>query len=419
MISTTVALENLDFTTLVRAHDLVCWGQAAAEPLPLTRLLMAQRERLGPFSAFIGISLSDTCDPVFADHVRFVSFCGTGTNRKLAAAGALDILPVHYSDLPGVLSGKVDVLLLQLAEHPADGRLSLSCASDYVETLAKTARVVIAEVNRQAPFTSAVIDREDVDVIVPTDRPVLEISRGKPTEFERMVAGQVATLIEDGATIQLGLGALPDSIADFLTDRRDLGLHSGVIGDGAMRLIQCGAITNARKPIDRGISVAGTLLGSRALLDFVHLNPGIALRPIAHTHSVSTLTSLPRFAAINAAIEVDLSGQANTETAAGRYVGAIGGALDFLRGARASPGGAPIIALPSTIERNGQRRSRIVVELSGPATIGRADAAIVVTEHGIADVRGLSLRERTKKLAAIADPEFRDELLSAANARRR
>lgn len=410
----TVALESLDFASLVRAGDLVCWGQAAGEPLSLTQRLLAQRDKIGEFSAFIGISIGDTVDPVYADKVRFLSFCGTGNNRKLAVSGALDIMPVHYSDLPGVLSEKVDVLLLQLAEHPVDGRLSLSCSCDYVATLVKRARVVIAEVNRQAPFTSAVINGDDIELIVRTDRPVLELARGAPSAVDRAIAAHVATLIGDGATIQLGLGALPECIAELLTDRRDLGLHSGLIGDSAMRLIQSGAVTNARKPVDAGQSVTGTLLGSRALLDFVHLNDSVVMRPIAQTHGLSVIAALPRFTAINAALEVDLSGQANTETAGGRYVGAIGGALDFLRGARASVGGVPILALPSVIDSKSARRSRIVTQLSGPSTIGRADAAIVVTEHGIADLRKLSLTKRASALAGIADPEFRDELLAAA-----
>lgn len=403
-------LEALDFAALVRAGDLVCWGQAAAEPLPLTRLLMAQRERIGRFSAFIGIGLGDTPDPAFTDCVRFQSFCGTGTNRRLAAAGALDILPVHYSDLPGVLSGKVDVLLLQLAEHPDDGRLSLSCASDYVATLAQSARLVVAEINRQAPFTSAEIDRADIDIIVRTDRPLLELTRAEPTPVERAIAAHVAALVEDGATVQFGLGALPDCVGELLADRRGLGLHSGVLGDGAMRLIQQGVITNEHKAIDRGVSVAGTLLGSRALFDFAHLNPAIALKPIAATHALSVLARQPRFTAINSAIEVDLSGQANTEMAGGRYVGAMGGAVDFLRGARASHGGVPIIALPATTIVKGELRSRIVADLSGPATIGRADAGVIVTEYGIADLRGASLTERVEKMIAIADPEFREIL---------
>lgn len=414
MAPLTTSLEALDFAAIVRPGEMVCWGQACGEPVALTHRLMEQRAPIGGFSAFVGIGLGDSVDPAHADHVRFTSFCGTGTNRKLAAAGSLDILPVHYSELPKTLAGQVDVLLLQLAEHPHDGRLSLSCTSDYVEGLIKTVRVVVAEINRQAPFTSALIDADDVDVAIRTDRPILTLARGRPSPVEQAIAANVAGLVEDGATLQLGLGALPDSIADLLVDRRDLGLHSGLLGDGAMRLIQSGAVTNAAKPVDRGLSVTGTLLGSKHLLDFAHLNQTIEVRPIAETHALSKLAALPRFTAINSALEVDLSGQANTEIAGGRYIGAIGGALDFLRGARASQGGVPIIALPSTAEVKGQMSSRIVAGLSGPATIGRADASIVVTEYGVADLRGLSLAERVQKMVAIAHPDFRDTLARTA-----
>ncbi len=414
MAPLTTSLEALDLAAIIRPGETICWGQGCGEPTALTSRLMEQRAQIGGVSAFVGIGLGDVVDAAHTDHVRFSSFCGTGTNRKLAATGAFDILPVHYSDLPKTLAGKVDVLLLQLSEHPYDGRLSLSCTSDYVEGLVKTARVVVAEINRQAPFTSALVDADDVDVAVRTDRPVLTLARSTPSPVDQTVAANVASLVEDGATLQLGLGSLADCIADMLLDRRDLGLHSGLIGDGAMRLIQSGAITNAAKPLDRGLSVTGTLLGSKDLLDFAHLNPSIEVRPIAETHALSKLAALPRFTAINSALEVDLSGQANTEMAGGRYVGAIGGALDFLRGARESQGGIPILALPSTANVRGQLSSRIVTHLSGPATIGRADAGIVVTEYGTADLRGLSLLERLKRMIAIAHPVFRDSLSQAA-----
>lgn len=409
-----IELEALDFADVILPGDLVCWGQAAAEPLPLIARLMAQRGRLGGFSAFMGIGLGDTPDPAYTDRVRFSSFCGTGTNRRLAAAGALDILPVHYSDLPALLAGRVDVLLLQVAEHPDGGRYSLSCACDYIAPLVRAARVVICEVNRQAPFTSAEIAAADIDVLVATDRALPEQARAVPTAAEQAIGAHVASLIRDGATLQFGLGAVPDCVAGLLKHHRDLGLHTGILSDGAMGLIETGAVTNALKPIHRGVTVAGTLLGSRALLDFAHLNPAIALEPVSVTHSHALIAQMPAFTAVNSALEVDLSGQVNTETVGGRYVGTIGGALDFLRGARASAGGLPIIALPSTVDVKGERRSRITVRLSGPATIGRADAAIIVTEHGMADLRPLTLAQRAEALIAIADPAFRDDLREAA-----
>ncbi len=405
-----IDLAALDFHSFVKPGDLVAWGQAAAEPLPLTQRLMAQRTMIGSFRAFIGISLSDTTDPAFADSVQFQSFCGTGTNRKLAAANALDIFPVHYSRLAEHLQTRVDVLLLQVAEHPSGGRYSLSAACDYIAPLAASARLVVAEVNAQAPFTDAEIAPGELDIIVRTNRPLLEMLHSEPTDIDRRIAAHVAGLIEDGATLQFGLGAIPECVALAVSDHRDLGLHTGVMSDSTMHLMERGIITNARKPIDTGASVTGTLLGTRRLADFAHLNPAIVMRPVAYTHALDVLAKLPRFTAINSAVEVDLTGQANSESAGGRYVGSIGGAVDFARGAHASQGGIPIVALPSIARAGEEAKSRIVAQLSGSATLGRADAGVIVTEHGVADLRGLSLSERAQRLIAIADPAFREAL---------
>ncbi|MDB5954202.1 acetyl-CoA hydrolase/transferase C-terminal domain-containing protein, partial [Ramlibacter sp.] len=193
-----------------------------------------------------------------------------------------------------------------------------------------------------------------------------------------------------------------------LVDRRDLGFHSGVMGDAAAQLVRAGVITNSRKTVDAGISVTGVLTGSRVLNALAHRNPAIELRSIAHTHGAAVLARLDRLVAINSAIEVDLTGQVNAEMAGGVYVGAIGGAADFLRGARAARGGLPVIALPSRTA--GKDQPTIVARLNGPASTARSDAAIVVTEHGIADLRALTLAQRVRRMIAIAHPQDREAL---------
>lgn len=236
-----------------------------------------------------------------------------------------------------------------------------------------------------------------------------------PPQLPSSRQDRVAALVDDGATMQFGLGATPECVAALLSDRKHLGLHTGVMSDAAMALIRSGAIDNSRKPFDKGISIAGGLLGSSSLLEFADANPGISLRPTDYTHDIGRLAALPRFIAVNSALEVDLSGQANTESLGGRYIGAIGGAVDFSRGAHASHGGLPIIALTATAQaRDGTVTSRIVRNLAGPATIGRGDIGLVVTEFGVADLRGLSLEERAQRLIDVADPRFRDELAAAA-----
>ncbi len=405
------APHSLDLSSIVRPGDTVMWGQSTAEPLPLTQALMAQRRAIGRFNVFLGVTYSDTLKPEYADCVSFSSYCGSGGNRALAKAGKLDILPVHYSQLPGlILSGrlKIDVLMLQLAPADSAGNYSLSMAHEYLIPALDAARVVIAEVNEQAPWTwgERPVRDEDLDYIVRTSHPPLELHHPDPGETELAVARNVAGLIEDGATLQFGLGALPEAILSALADRRDLGIHSGAIGDKAAELMQAGVITNARKSIDRGVAVAGVMFGSKRIQQFCHRNPAVQFRSPAYTHDAGVLAGIERFAALNLAIEVDLTGQINAEVAGGVYVGAVGGALDFLRGAHRSKGGLPIIALPSTAGK----ASRIVAKLSGPVSTPRSDAGIIVTEYGVADLRGLPLSERTRRMIAIAHPGFREQL---------
>lgn len=409
-------LERLDLASIVRRGDTVAWGQATAEPLSLTEALMAQRHAIGAFDVFLGISYSATPRLEFADCVSFSSYCGTGTNRALARAGKLDIVPCHYSQLPEILRKKVDVVMLQLAPPDADGNYSLGLACEYLAPLLESARVRIAEVNDQVPWTHGerALQDSDLDYVVHSSRPPIELRHPAPTDVEVAVARRAAALVEDGATVQVGLGALPEAILAELGDRRDLGVHTGAMSDAVAELMRRGVVTNARKTIDRGVTVAGVLLGSRRLFDFVHRNPAVQLRASSYTHGGDVLARIDRFVAINSAVEVDLTGQVNSETARGLYVGAVGGAGDFLRGAARSRGGLPIIALPSTAGTGEGAASRIVHRLSGPVSTPRSDPAVVVTEHGVADLRGLSVSQRVRRMIAIAHPEHRAQLEASA-----
>ena len=405
--------EAPDLSGLIRPGDTVVWSQADAEPVVLTRALAAQRAAVGGrFTVFPGIALSDALAPEQADCIDFVSYCGTGRNRALAKAGVLDILPCHYSEFPPMIrSGalKADVLMLQLAPPDEQGRYSLGLAHEYLVAAIGQARVIVAEVNDQCPWTHGerYLREEDLTAVVRTSRPPLESPKVEPGPVEHAIAGHVAGLIRDGATLQFGLGAIPEAILSRLDGHRDLGVHSGTIGDGVARLVEAGVITNARKSIDPGVIVTGMVMGGRRAHAFVHRNPLVQFRGTDYTHGPDVLARVERFAALNSAVEVDLTGQINAELVGGTYVGAVGGALDFLRAARRSPGGLPIVALPSTAGAN----SRIVARI-GAATVStpRSDAGIVVTEHGVADLRGLTLRQRVARLIGIADPAHREQL---------
>lgn len=392
------------------------WGQANAEPLTLTRALVAQRTSLPRLRLFLGIGASDTLQPWHSDAFDFFGYAGGG-HRPLSHAGLLNILPVHYSHLPALLrpggNMRVDVLLLQVSPADANGRHSLGMANEYLLAALDAARVVIGEVNDAVPWTfgERSLSVDDFDLIVPAEVDPIDPAPSRISAVEQAIAKNVASLIDDGATLQLGIGNIPEAVLGALTTHRDLGIHSGALCDGVVGLAEVGALTNARKTIDRGITVAGILMGGARLRKWAHRNPELALRSTDYTHDASVLASIDRLVAINSAIEVDLTGQINAETADGIYVGAVGGALDFLRGAARSRGGLPVIALPSTA----RGRSRIVARLSGPVSTPRSDVGVIVTEHGIADLRGLTLAQRVERMMAIAAPEHREALAHQGN----
>jgi acyl-CoA hydrolase len=411
---------DLDFSAYVRESDMVVCTQALAEPVALTEELVRQRHRIGHFRMFIGPSYARTFLPEHGDRISFLSYCATGNNRPLMTAGALDILPTHYSELPETFaSGRqpADVAILLVSEPDAQGRFNLGINMDYTVAAARRARTVILEISDRVPWVYGAELPDDIRpaIAVRTGREPLALKRAgldEASDAERAIARHVCALVPDGATIEMGIGALPDLVIDGLRERRDLGLHSGVITDAAVDLMQSGAMTNARKPLNVGVAVAGLLFGSRRLYDFVHRNPAIRLMPPDYTHSVDVARQLPNFYALNGAMEVDLSGQVNSESMSGRYVGAIGGQVDCTRCGNASPDGRAVIMLPS-VSRDG-RASRIVPRLEDAVvTTARSDAGTIVTEWGVAELRGKSLRERAAALIEIAHPDFRSKLHQA------
>ncbi|MDS0791455.1 acetyl-CoA hydrolase [Burkholderia pseudomultivorans] len=391
------------------------WGQSHAEPVTLMRALVAQRHSFKRIRVFLGIGLADVLTPEHADAIDFLAYCGSGANRKLARANVLDILPAHYSQLPELVrSGalRIDVVMLQVSPPDEHGRYSLGLAREYLVEALKHARAIVAEVHPDVPWTygGPFLRAADIDLLVTSDTPFPDAVATEPGPVEQAIGQHVASLVEDGATLQTGIGAIPDAVMAALHDRRDLGVHTGSVGDGIAALCEAGVVTNARKTIDAGITVGGVIIGSARVRRFAHRNPALELRGTEYTHNPHVLRRIERFTAINSAVEVDLTGQVNAEVVGGTYVGAVGGVGDFLRAAQASRGGVPIVALPSTAGAH----SRIVTTLSGPVTVPRSDACVIVTEYGIADLRGLSLAQRVPKMIAIAHPDHRERLAREA-----
>jgi acyl-CoA hydrolase len=413
-----VAPDGLDWPSIVRPGDTVIWGQTCGEPTSLVESLLARRHEIGGrFTVFLVTSYSGLLKAEHADVIDFRGLVGTAGVRPLSRAGLIDILPVHYSRLDALIAAghiRCDVALVQVSPPDAEGRMSPGIVNDYNRAAMAKARVVVAEINARAPhtFTDTPIRATDIDVAIAVDRPLVSVPRSPIGATERAIAGHVVPLVPDRAVVQSGIGALPDAILDALKGHKDLGIHAGTITDGVMELMQCGAVTNAAKEVDRGVTVTGNMIGSEALFRFADRNPALRFAPPSYTHDSAVLGRLSRLISINAALEVDLTGQVNSEAVGNDYVGTIGGQVDYVRAAYRSPGGRSIIALPSTTP--GGKASRIVARLNGPVTTPRSDVDVIVTEWGRAELAHKTIRERAAAMIAIAHPDFREELERAA-----
>jgi acyl-CoA hydrolase len=408
---------NLDLRRFLQAGDRIVMGQACGEPTTLVEALIAQGRDVGGLSAFIATSFSGLFTPQTAESFALSSMGAIGALRSMTAAGQLAVIPCHVSQVgPMIEQGIIgcDVALVQVSPADAEGNHSFGLISDYVQAAVAMARVVIAEVNDQVPFTvGEKLPGARIDVAVRVSRPPVEVQPAKIGETDEAIARHAAAYIADGAVLQTGVGAVPDAILRLLKDRKDLGVHSGMLGDGLVELVEAGVITNARKAIDTGVSINGALIGTRRLYQWADKNPLMRMCATAYTHDAAVLAKLERLVTINSAMEVDLTGQVNAEQSGSAYLGGTGGQVDFVRAGARSPGGRSIIALPATAK--GGKISRITPALSGPVTTARSDVDVIVTEFGAAELKGQTLAERTRRLIAIAHPDFQEELDRAAH----
>jgi len=378
-----------ELASFIRPGDGIVLGQACAEPQSLSEALVAQRAAYPGARLFLGVNHAGIVRPEHADYLRLSSYCGAGHNRALADAGVLDIHPHPYSRLaPLIRERKIpcDVALIQVSPPNARGEFSMGLAVDYLLPAIESARIVIAEVNDRVPWTHTqkLFRREEFALLVESSREPAAPRPARASEADAAIARHAAAFIPDGATLEFGLGVLPDAVCAALHGRKSLKVHSGTIGDGVAELMQRGAVDSAD---------CAMLIGTRKVFDFARDNPSIRLRSTDYTHDPRVLGALQRFVAINSAVEVDLTGQVNAEVAKGSYLGAVGGALDFIRAATFSPGGVSLLVLPA---------ARIVRTLSGPVSTPRSEAGVIVTELGAADLRGCTLNERMRRMLPIS-----------------
>jgi acetyl-CoA hydrolase len=366
------------------------------------------------------IGSADYVAPGLERYLR-VNTLFTGANvRQAVNEGRADYTPCFLSEVAGLFRNGIlplDAALVHLSPPDEHGFCSLGIEVGLTKTPAESARMIIAEVNDRMPRTlgDSFIHVSRLTHVVPVSYPPLELHQGDGSEQERRIAQFCASLIEDGSTLQMGIGGVPDAVLTLLGDRRDLGIHSEMFSDGVIDLVERGVINGARKTLHPGKIIAGFLMGSRRLYDFVDNNPMVELHPTEYINDPFRIAQNDRMVAINSAIEVDLTGQVCADSIGPRIYSGVGGQVDFVYGASRSKGGKPIIALPSTACVDGQLVSRIVPMLKPGAGVvtTRNHVHYVVTEYGIADLYGKSLRQRAKMLTGVAHPQFRDELEKA------
>lgn len=408
----------------VRHGQRVFIGSGAGEPQSLVEALSA-REDLSDTEIIhiLTLGVATYAEPRFDARFRHNAYFIGPNVREAVCEGRADYTPIFLSEISEQFrSGRVviDVAMIEVSRPDDHGYCSYGVSCDIVKPAAETARFVIAEVNEQMPrvLGDNFIHVRDIDVLVPSDRPILEAIPDAPDDVAKRIARHVSHLIEDGATLQLGIGTIPDAVLHSLDGFSDLGIHTEMFSDGVMPLVEKGVITNDKKTLHRGKIIASFVLGSRKLYDFIDNNPLIEFRPTEYVNNPFNIAKNDKMISINAAIEVDLTGQVCADSLGKMFYSGIGGQVDFTRGAAASRGGKPIIALPSTADHG--TISRIVPYLKQGAGVvtSRGDVHYVVTEHGTAYLHGKSIRERALALIQIADPKFRPWLLSDAKARK-
>ncbi|MBI3761973.1 MAG: acetyl-CoA hydrolase/transferase family protein [Chloroflexi bacterium] len=361
---------------------------------------------------------ADYVRPEMEDHLRVNTLFISDNVRAAVNEGRADFTPIRLSEIPLLFtSGRVplDVALVHVSPPDEHGFCSFGIEVGVTKTAAANARMVIAEVNMQMPRTlgDSFIHLSKITHIIPVAYDLPELPMGQPTELTKQIGRHIAALIEDGSTMQMGIGAIPDGVLAHLGDKRHLGIHTELFSDGVIALVEAGVITNERKSLHPGKMVTGFVLGTRRLYDFVNDNPIVELHPSEYVNDPYVIRQNDKMVAINSAIEVDLTGQVCADSIGARLYSGVGGQLDFIRGASRSKGGKPIIALPSSATlKDGTRLSKIVASLKPGAgvTTTRNDVHFVVTEFGVADLYGRTIRQRARALIDIAAPEFRDEL---------
>lgn len=399
----------------IQSGNRVVIAHAVSEPVALVNAMVdnATAYENVEIVHLVAMGECNYCNPSMEKHFRHNSLFLGSKARKAIAEGRGDFTPVFFHEVPALLKEKLqpDVTLLQLSPPDKHGYCSYGLSVDYTKPSAECSKLVIAQINKNMPRTcgEAYVHVDDLDIIVECDEPIIELQPPVLGEIEKAIGRNVASLVNDGDTLQLGIGAIPDAVLGSLGHKKDLGLHTEMFSDGAVDLIRSGVITNKRKNFHTGKSVATFLMGTKKLYDYVDGNPEVEMLPVNYVNDPRIACQNDNLVAINSCIEVDLMGQVVSDSVGLRQISGVGGQVDFVRAANMSRGGRCIMAMPS-VAKNGNSKIAAFIENGAAVTTSRFDVDYVVTEHGVAQLRGKTLRDRASALIEIAHPDFRDSL---------
>lgn len=414
-------LPALDAISLVKDGDSIIVPTGVGEPPRLLAALAARRLEFRDVSVVQLLPLRPFAyfDPQTLDHVRHLALFFSNVTRPGGQAGWIDYIPSSFSELPGLIRDDLihaDAVFSLASPMDSEGYLSIGLATDYTHAAIQMARKIILEVNPNVPFAfgNCRVHISQVSAIVEDDEALLEIPEPPIDAVAELIGQQVADLVPDGATLQIGYGATPSAVANQLVGKQDLGIHTEMVGDSILRLIECGAVSNRRKNFMPGLMVGSFALGSRALYRYLDRNPVFEMHPVDFTNDPCVAGQNDNLVAINGSMQVDLIGQCGSESHGPLPYSGTGGQLDFARAANRSRGGKSIMVLPSTACHGTVSRIAPMLAPGTHVSVGKNDVNFVVTEYGVAALRGKSVRQRAAALIAIAHPDFRMELQNAA-----
>lgn len=409
----------------IQAGRRIFIGSGAAEPLGLVDALVQHGGHLADNDVVHLLTLGPApyVRRELAGRFRHAAFFIGPNVREAVQDGRADFVPVFLSEIPRLIRSRrsrIDVALIQVTPPDIHGQVSLGVSVDVVRAAIEAADLVLAEVNPLMPRTlgDAFVHVRDIDGFVPVERAVLELRPESPDEVSLAIGRHVASLIPDGATLQTGIGKIPHAVLRALSGHHDLGIHTEMLSDTVIDLVEAGVVNGRRKTLLPGKIVTSFVMGTKRLYDWVHDNPTVELMPSDFTNDPFVIARNDTMVAINSALAVDLTGQVAADTVGGRFFSGIGGQVDFIRGAAGSKDGKPIIALPSTAKGGAVSRIQTVLEAGAGVVTSRGDVHFVVTEFGVADLWGRTVRERAEALIEIAHPDFRPELVATAKARK-